>query len=96
MVNIIKVLYPKFLSNILTFNILSILYYNNIIDIIYILYIRGIEYNSTTYRGYRGIGVLFMPYDFILYKENDCFSDITDIYPLQITENQLFTPIYQI
>ena len=40
-VNIYKVVYQKSILNFLTFNILSILFINNIIDIINILYKRG-------------------------------------------------------
>ncbi len=80
----------------MTFNSLSILLINNIPDITDILYIERIVYSSTTYRGYRGDIGTIMPYEFFLHKKKCCFSGITGIYHLQITENQLFTPIYQI
>jgi len=80
-VKINKVLYQKSISNFLTFNILSILFINNIIDIINILYKRG--FNSVALHiGGKGAYGVCMPYVFFLHKENVLFFVIYVIYYL--------------
>ena len=76
-----KVLYQKSISNFLTFNILSILFIDNIIDIINILYKRVFNSVALHIRGKGAYGVC-MSYIFFLHKENVLFSIISIIYYL--------------
>ena len=94
-VNIYKVVYQKSILNFLTFNILSILLINNIPDIPDYIYKRYF-YSVALHIGGKGAYGVCMPYVFFLHKKKRRFSGISGIYPLQVAENQLFTPIYQI